>query len=354
MKKFMLLFASVCAVCTMGLTSCSKDDAPGDDNSSETTLDTEALTYWQNYIEDLLKKETDPDSGYTAEAFTALKAAKTELDAAIAKVADGTFTTQEEVDAAAAAAEQAVETFEASYVPVVHEVEMYVPGASDVSNYVEFGQPGAFDEYNTISVELWFKGDEIINKQQQGSIISNFDAPKGSFYGWEINTWANDATGVGPYKIRVSRGFEQGLIELQPGYNNPTSWHHIVYVHNTDNNKSYLYFDGSPISDSGTAITSAPKNPNHPIQMCGFKNLTDSGNPKSVSGCMKKVRFWSKALTEEEVQANMSKDVTGTEEGLIAAWDFTTKPADVSSITDKTGKHAAKVCGTSVEWRRID
>lgn len=45
--------------------------------------------------------------------------------------------------------------------------------------------------------------------------------------------------------------------------------------------------------------------------------------------------------------------MTGKEEDLAAAWDFTTKPSGSGNeVIDLTGRHTAKIIGT-YEWQRI-
>lgn len=355
---FLTVIAAVVAISSM--VSCSKDN-PNGGNGGEVTpveLNTDGLEYYLSEMDRLLALESNPESGYTAEAFDALEVAKTAVEEALVKAEDGTFTSQDQITEAENAAAEAIQTFKDSYVYVARPAELYVPGKTDVSNYIELGAPGAFDGYATISVELWFKGEDNMNSQQQGSIISNFYAPEGKFYGWEVNTWANSTNGEAPYKIRVSRGFNQGLVELQPMFDNYAQWHYIVYTHDASAQKSVLYLDGEVLAESGVgewpAITSDPMAPDHAVQMCAFKNLTDPNNPKAVNGSMKKVRFWDYALTADQVKDNMNAEVTGTEDGLIAAWDFTETVENPQNILDKTGNHVAKVLGDKVEWRKID
>jgi hypothetical protein len=49
----------------------------------------------------------------------------------------------------------------------------------------------------------------------------------------------------------------------------------------------------------------------------------------------------------------MNSDVTGTESGLVCAWDFTTVVEDVTNIPDKTGKHVAKIVG-NYKWFKVE
>lgn len=54
-----------------------------------------------------------------------------------------------------------------------------------------------------------------------------------------------------------------------------------------------------------------------------------------------------------EVKTLMNSDVTGTESGLVCAWDFTTVVEDVTNIPDKTGKHVAKIVG-NYKWFKVE
>lgn len=68
-----------------------------------------------------------------------------------------------------------------------------------------------------------------------------------------------------------------------------------------------------------------------------------------MTGFIKKFRMWSTAKSADEVKTLMNSNVTGTESGLVCAWDFTSVAEDVTNIPDKTGKHAAKIVG-NYKW----
>ncbi len=336
---------------TAAAVSCTKDTETGGSAVSE--LNTDAVEYYLIEIDKCLSLKDNPDSGYPAGSFAALETEKAALEALLDAVKDGTVTLQSDVDSAVEKAEAAVKAFKDSYHYEARAAELYVPGAEDISNYIKLGEPGAFDAYATISVSFWFKGAEKLNIQRQGSIISNFYAPGGNkYYGWEVNTWADNDQGGAPYKIRVTRGFAEGLNELQPQFSDYMSWHHIAYTYDNSTRHSVLWFDGKSISESSTS--SDPLAPGFGVQMCAFKNLTDAGNPKAVSGSIRNLRFWEKALSADEVAADMTAEVTGSEEGLIAAWDFTATVEDPGNVLDKTGKHRAQILGDKIEWRPVD
>ncbi|UVV53321.1 hypothetical protein NXY15_00415 [Bacteroides thetaiotaomicron] len=72
-----------------------------------------------------------------------------------------------------------------------------------------------------------------------------------------------------------------------------------------------------------------------------------------MTGFIKKFRMWSTAKSANEVKTLMNSDVTGTESGLVCAWDFTTVAEDVTNIPDKTGKHVAKIVG-NYKWFKVE
>ena len=352
MKQSLLSIFVAALVILVAAVSCSKENT-GDTGVTVPQLNIDAIDYYIVEIDKCLALKDSPQSGYPEESFTALEAEKAALELLLSGVKDGTVTAQADVDKAADRAEAALKAFRDSWHYEARNAELYIPGAEDMSNYIKLGDPGAFDAYLTISVSFWFKGAKKLNIQRQGSIISNFYAPGGGkFYGWEVNTWADNDQGGGPYKIRVTRGFAEGLNELQPQYDDYMNWHHIAYTYDNATHRSFLWFDGRQISD-GTTSTD-PFAPEFGVQMCAFKNLTDPNNPKAVSGSIKNLRFWDRALTAEEIVADMTAEVTGSEEGLIAAWDFTRTVEEPSNVLDKTGRHVAQILGDKVEWRTIE
>lgn len=350
MKKIIFTLLVLLSIVTVA-PSCSKDNQTGTDNVKE--LNTDAVVYWLIEIDRYLELKDDINSGYPAESFAMLESVKSEIETLLSETKDGTTYSQETIDALAEKAATAVKDFKDSYRYVARTAELYVPGADDTSNYIKLGEPGAFDSYSTISVSFWFKGAEKLNIQRQGSIISNFYAPgNNKFFGWEINTWADNDQGGGPYKIRISRGFSEGLNELQPQFNEYMTWHHIAYTYDNVSHHSVLWFDGQSISEGTTS--SDPLSPEFGVQMCAFKNLTDPNNPKAVSGSIKNLRFWDKSLTAEEITADMTAEVSGDEPGLIAAWDFTRTVENPENVMDKTGRHRAQILGNKIEWRTIE
>lgn len=156
------------------------------------------------------------------------------------------------------------------------------------------------------------------------------------------------------------------LIEPGAGYfrddmAKQTAWHHIVSVYdeNASENQIRIYLDGVLHAQASDPSWEAGRvglryRPNTTDMLCAFKSISNIDNHMGISGSIKKVRFWSKALTAEEAAANMTAEVTGSEADLIAAWDFTETVSDASNIPDKTGTRYATVIGSDVEWKTIE
>ena len=72
-----------------------------------------------------------------------------------------------------------------------------------------------------------------------------------------------------------------------------------------------------------------------------------------MTGFIKKFFIGITAKSANEVKTLMNSDVTGTESGLVCAWDITTVAEDVTNIPDKTGKHVAKIVG-NYKWFKVE
>ena len=360
MKKFLNLFFSFAVLASLfAVSSCGKPDDPTPTPTppeEEKTADFTALSLAISDITELLALESDPYSGYTAEAFAALKAAKSAAET----VANNKKATQEQVDAATKAAKEAIEAFKSSYKFVSVPCELYIPGAISPS-YIELGEPGDFDDLADKTVELWFKGDDVMHYQRQGIIIGNFDG-RPPFAGWALNTWstttevqdgeAGQKPFPGPYLIRASQAYTEGrLREPSTAFNDYTKWNHIAYTYDAKKDKHIIYMNGEVIKEE--TVNLPYQNRTDKSQVYMFQNpgsRPGESNPMSISARVKNVRIWSKVLDQDQIKSYMNKDVTGKEDGLMAAWDFTSTVENPAEILDKTGRYNAGVYGADVQW----
>lgn len=260
------------------------------------------------------------------------------------------------------------------------EYELYVPAAinKDNDNYIVFGDEVGELDLTTMTVEFWFRAENLVNMQWQGTVMGNLRHVDGNnFKGWEINM-CGDVSGqpYGPYVLGLSAGFDGYFSEPRKGdvkypddgtpfatsegevdYSKEYSWHHIAYVFvekgnagGTVNQKYYIdgnYVHGHSVGESY----------NLSDRMVYAFRATD--NTKKTNGSIKNVRFWNKALSDAEIVYYKDNAVDGTEEGLEAAWDFNRiAPKDGDGkylpLADKTGRHNATIVGNEVVWTKVE
>ena len=217
----------------------------------------------------------------------------------------------------------------------------------DQKGRIEFGADPAFGGSKAFTVESWLKYDEGFFESAIGDFIATFDNIADPFEGWMINFLGDNmraTIGMGPQSARV---LEFGSIYPK----NYGEWNHIVMVYDESLNESQLkmYVNGEVLfaktndiyNGSGELQLYNPNTQN--MNMWAFQEPTDLS--RNMTGFMKRFRMWDGAKTIEEINTLMNTNVTGTENGLICAWDFTEMPDDIENIPDKTGKFSAKIVG---------
>ncbi len=124
-------------------------------------------------------------------------------------------------------------------------------------------------------------------------------------------------------------------------------WYHLTYTF--DGNNIIVYVDG--VKKASTVISNGPKPAliatGSPVRLgMSRNNVWTATDLRSMHGNLKDVRFWSRALSEAEVNSYMDKTLTGAENGLVAYWPFdlnvgTKVPATVGKFT---------ATGTNISW----
>jgi len=96
-------------------------------------------------------------------------------------------------------------------------------------------------------------------------------------------------------------------------------WTHLAYVRDGKEDSARIYINGvlsSTVVLDHDSPTTADSN-----LVLGLYNGYENGE-SSYSGLMDELRIWNKALTLEEIQADMVKELNGSEDGLVAYYDF--------------------------------
>lgn len=110
-------------------------------------------------------------------------------------------------------------------------------------------------------------------------------------------------------------------------------WVHLTWVFDWNENTTNIYVDGvlgESKSLAGEFQTMSMVNDFDVLVGAGYSNSDGSASVPAffMNGEMDDLRFYNKALTLDEIKADMDATVDGTTDGLVAAYDFT----DISGV----------------------
>ncbi|MDR2448980.1 MAG: LamG domain-containing protein [Prevotellaceae bacterium] len=345
MRKEHLIYFLICV--PMLFLSCGKDK-----NNSLPALDYEELFLLRTEMVNRLDTVVIGivDGTYPEESYNALEDALKTLDYGISRARAGDLILQFEVDGYILAAKKAINLFDDSRIVVVTPgtpAELFVNGI-DHRGHIDFGSSQEYCGGQKFTVETWAKLENGYIEFTFGSFISTFVSPL-PYKGWSLHYW-----GVTGTLLRFCIGTTKDDYLPTIATSAPSdygNWFHIAAVSNSDARSIELYINGElKFSQSGLEYDMLP-NSTDEMRMWAFVEPID--NSRCMSGYMKKFRIWNDAKTQAEINQLMATDVSGTEAGLLCAWDFTQKPVDDEAIPDKTGRHTAKIVGL-YKWKALN
>ena len=183
----------------------------------------------------------------------------------------------------------------------------------DGSNYVDIPWSDSIDVGDkSFSIEIWFKYEEAASN---GVLVWGYDmgsGPHGQF-------WFR--TEPGNFRIRglIGDGAVTAGVRTVEAYND-NQWHHLGVVRDAGTQTLILYIDGENKSSERGNVGSITETQTFGIQL-GRK----VGNADMLKGSLDEFRFWGKALTENEIKANMNKGADSflavhPDDHLAATW----------------------------------
>jgi hypothetical protein len=351
-KKTSLLLVSFCCFCLFF--SCSKEEV----NTQRREVSLECISKYLETMTSVLDTVSigDIDGTYPLENANNLQKALEDVQLGLSKGLAGQFTLQYEADNYCIEAEKALSEFNNSLQFTLtpgSTAELIVYGI-DGKGHIEFGEDQAFGGDDAFTVEAWLKYDSGFFESGIGDFIATFDGSTQPIEGWMINFSGNNlrtTIGMGPQESRV--------LEFGSKYpENYGVWNHVVMVYNENLSEGQLkmYINGnlffSKTNDifDGSGVQQKYQPNTKKFKMWAFQEPTDLS--RTMTGYIKKFRFWNSAKSIDEVKVLMNSEVTGSEADLECAWDFNVVPDDDTIIVDKTGKHNAKIVG-NFKWMPI-
>jgi len=191
------------------------------------------------------------------------------------------------------------------------------------SLYIDCGNDEQFNLGSELSLEVWARAYTFAeNRKMMGKIEYHDPIDNGYVFGFEnLHVYAEY---FNPTKQEVPR---PGDGPMEPD----SSFVHLVTTYSVSSVKIQSYVNGMLSGESSmfpsTAIVSNDRPfiiGNAPWDLLSFQFYGD----------MDEVRVWNKALNQEEINARMHTELSGTENGLVAYYNF--NEANGSLVPDKS------------------
>ena len=176
-----------------------------------------------------------------------------------------------------------------------------------VDDYVDCGNDSSLDITDNITISLWFYSKSWARPRgYYNGLISKRD----DFYlgfDWEIYYAGNH---------REIRLYDGSVVTFDNLNVNPSlnTWHHLVITKN--GTIATFYLDGI-LKGTDTTSLSWDRGASVRIGVIGLDRLDCAFN-----GLIDEVRIYNRALSAEEIWANMHSRLAGDEAGLVGYWDF--------------------------------
>jgi hypothetical protein len=194
--------------------------------------------------------------------------------------------------------------------------------------------PDSFPAGNEITVSFWAKGADAL--PQAISAISAQSATNERVFQvhlpWSDGIIYFDCGAVGGAYDRIQKQAQA------TEYKN--KWVHWAFTKNAQTGEMKIYQNGQLWHSSTGHTRVLPKSST--VLIGSYSQAAHSYN-----GCLAEVRVWNKARTQAEIQADMSKRLTGKEAGLVGYWPLNDVRVEGSAlkVADITGNFTGTVTG---------
>jgi len=180
-----------------------------------------------------------------------------------------------------------------------------------VDDYIDLGRPAALNLTSAWTLEAWVKPTSSPNGA--GVISEGYTTTENNVQ-YEIGFGMDEAAG-GSAKLKVgfyangTWAIASDTVDITVG-----QWVHIAGT--WDGKTLSLYKNGNLIAQTTPTITPVSGSLNFYI---GRRHDT-AGSVNFFPGIIDEVRIWSVARTQADIQANMYRELTGNETGLVGYW----------------------------------
>lgn len=117
------------------------------------------------------------------------------------------------------------------------------------------------------------------------------------------------------------KGMSEEYVFSMPGSITRNKWHHIAGVIDSESNQIRIFIDGKLSTWAGYPGVNGLYESFLPLRI-GKSHEEERPTHSSFVGQIDDVSVWNIALTDKQIPDYMNKQLTGTEEGLVAYWNF--------------------------------
>ena len=202
-------------------------------------------------------------------------------------------------------------------------------------SWVQFGTPGAPNSSESVNNSLHFDGmddyvDVNVNTENDFSISGWFKFETADNGNAIIASNSNDFIRIDTYENQKYFGYNSPTGANHRGATalSENTWYHFAVTRSGSDLSFYLNgdFDGS-FNEPSTVLDW--------VKIGVHRN----GSQHHFHGNIDEVSIWNVAQTQEQIQANMSFEISGTEEGLVGYWNFNEGEGTILTDLSGNGNH---------------
>ena len=172
-----------------------------------------------------------------------------------------------------------------------------------VDDYVDCGNDSSLDITDDLTIELIVNVDE--DADNVGGVV------KGISGGWASNSYGL-RNYAGSYRFYITDGI---IVEYATVTPIRGKFCHIAGVTSKSSGKITVYRDGEFVSEVDRTVD------NIQVQS-GPLQIGTAYSGAYLKGKISEVRIWNVARTQQQIQGNINRELTGNETGLVGYWKF--------------------------------
>ncbi|MBI3231956.1 MAG: LamG domain-containing protein [Candidatus Doudnabacteria bacterium] len=211
-------------------------------------------------------------------------------------------------------------------IPVSESGSAIAPNVSSVNfdgidDYISVPHMASYNLTAQFTIEAWVKLNAVPGGGSFASIVGKGplgDPPSGNhnyYFGINNGTFVAGLNLLGGVESSSGANTHNWTNFAYPA----NTWYHVAMVFDGVADTITLYQNGVQFGSVLTGVTVVPSTN---TEIISIGRLTSNAVGSQINGQIDEVRLWNTARTAAEINANYSKQLTGSEAGLVGYWNF--------------------------------